>query len=85
MDIQQKFEEKDLTDIYIYSNLIRNLGEIRKTLIHDVFKGKRVMVLNYNPHPSPRAGIAQIICPKENVGVVVEELRKRNIERLTDK
>lgn len=42
------------------------------------------MVLNYNPHSSPRAGIAQIICPKQNVSIVVEEVRKKKMDRLPE-
>lgn len=44
-----------------------------------MFKGREDMVLNYNPHPSQRAGIAQILCPKENRVKVIEELKKRKI------
>lgn len=40
------------------------------------------MMLSYNPHPSPRAVIGQIICPKIHLNVVVERLKKKRITRL---
>lgn len=58
------------------------MGIIRRSLIQDVFRGKEEMVLNYNPHPSTKAGIGQIICPKIHVDVVLEGLKKK-ITRLS--
>lgn len=80
--IQQQYSAEDLTDVYFYVSSVGNLGTIRRTLVQDVFKGREDVVLNYNPHPSVRAGIGQIICPKGNVGRLVEELEKRKIRRL---
>lgn len=58
-------------------NLVGNLGAGRRTLIHDVFGGQEEMILNYNPHPSPRPGIGQIVCPKMHEAKVIEALRKQ--------
>lgn len=61
--------------------MVGNLRLLRRSLIQDV-KGKEEMVLNYNPHPSPRAIISQIICPKEHLDAVVEGLKLKKIMRL---
>lgn len=44
----QTFVTDELTSVYVYENLVGNLGLIRRTLIQDVFKGReeRVLVLN---------------------------------------
>lgn len=75
--VQQTFSKEELTDIYFHVNLVGMLGLIRRTLIQDMFKVRDDILLNYNPHPSPSAGIGQIICPNKNVYKVVEELRRR--------
>lgn len=62
---QQFLSTNELTEIYFYLGLVGNLGLVRRILMHDVFKGRENMVLNYNPHPPPRAGIGQIICSKK--------------------
>lgn len=79
---QRVYNTEDLVDTYFYMNLVGNLGLIRRTLIEDMFKGKDEMVLNYNPHSSPRVGIGKFIIPKEYRGDLIEALRKRCIERL---
>lgn len=38
--------------------------------------------MKYNPKPSSRAGIRQIICPKQNFETAVEELGKRKIDEI---
>lgn len=48
-------------------------------------QGKEDTVPNYNPHPSPRAGIGQIRCLKIHVGLVVEGMRKKKIMRIPPK
>lgn len=57
---------------------------IRRALIHDVFRGRKDAVLNFNYHPSPRAGVGQIICPRWNVIRVTDELKKKGIARLSE-
>lgn len=64
--------------------MVGNLGLIRRSLIQDEFKGKEEMVLNYDPHPSPRAGISQIIYPKEHVHAVVDGLKSKKIVLLPE-
>lgn len=41
-------------------------------------------MFNYNPHPSPRAGVGQIIFPRDKVKILVEGIRKKKIEKLPD-
>lgn len=72
----------DLTAVYFYMDLAGNLGLIRRTIIQDVLGGRSEFLLKYNPHPSPRAGIAQVICPKEGVQQLAEAFQRKGIERL---
>lgn len=37
------------------------------------------MLLNYNPHPTLRMGIAQIFCPKSGTKAVIEAQKKKEI------
>lgn len=67
-----------------YTNLVGNVGLIRRTLAQDAFQGREDKAPNYNPHPSPRAGTGQIICPKKNVGILIEGLKRKKIEKLPD-
>lgn len=76
----QSFNTDELTGVYFYCNLLGNLGVLRRTLLQEVLKGIEDMVLNYNQHPSPRAGIGHIKCPKKNVHTFVEDLKKKRIE-----
>lgn len=68
------FSTEELTEGYFYTNLVGNLGLIRRSVIQDLFKGKKEVVLNYSPNSSPRAGISQIIFRKEHVDSVLEGL-----------
>lgn len=79
---EHQLQVEELVDVYFYMNLIGNLGTIRRSLVHEVFKGRTAVVLNYNPHPSSRAGITQIICPKRNVQVLVEGLKEKKVQQL---
>lgn len=49
--------------------------------MHEIFKGKSDIVLNYNPQKSPRTGIQQIIWPKENIEPLAEGLKRKKIEQ----
>lgn len=79
---KQQFSSDELIDVYFYVSLVGNFGLIRRTPIQDVFKGRDDLVLKYKPHPSPRALIGQVICPRKNAGIVVSGLNKRKIEQL---
>lgn len=57
---------------------------IRISLTHTVFKDREDMVMNFNYHPSPRAEMGQMICPKRNASYVTDEMRKRGMSRLPD-
>lgn len=57
---------------------------IRRSLIKSVFRCRDETVLNFNYHPTSRAGIGQIICPKCNVQAVTEAMRKKCFVRLPE-
>lgn len=61
-----------------------NLGVICRALVHDVFLSTEDTVLIFNYHPSIRAGVGQIICPKKNAKLVTDELKKRSIHKLPE-
>lgn len=48
-----QYRTEDVTEIYFYLNLTGNLGTIRRTLIKDLLKRQRGLLLNYKTHPSP--------------------------------
>lgn len=72
----------EIFDVYLYMNLIGNLGTTRRSLVNDVFNCRTDVVLNYNVHPSSRAGISQIICQKRKVQVLVDGLKEKKIPQL---
>lgn len=78
------YEMEDLIDLYFYMNLQGNLGVIRRSSIRKVFQGREDTVLNFNYHPSSRAGVGQIVCPKKNAQYVTNGLRKKGFQKLPE-
>lgn len=78
------YQADELVDLYFYLNFIGNLGAIRRALIHDVCEGKHNAILNYNPHPTARAGIGQIICMKDKAKYVIDRIKEMGIEQLPE-
>lgn len=64
-------------------NVTGNLGVVRRTLIKDILGGRNGVLINYNPHLSPKDGIAQIICPRTRVQELSEAFKRRGAEKLS--
>lgn len=60
-----QYRTDDLTAIYFYLYLTGNLGTIRRTLIKDLLKGQRGLLLNYNPPPRLERGSHRSSAPRE--------------------
>lgn len=51
------YQSGDLIGLYLLMNYVGKMGEIRRAMIHEIFKDRNDMNLTYNPHPSFKGGI----------------------------
>lgn len=79
------YQAEKLMDLYFFMNYVGNLGAIRRAITHEIFNERGDKILNYNPHPSPRAGIGQVIFLKANAKQIIAGSRKAGINQLPDK
>lgn len=63
---------------------VRNFGAIRRAMLHEIFNGRRDDILNYNPHPSPKAWIGQVIVLKKNKEQTIDGFKNEGIIELPE-